>query len=293
MSAELCGTDREDGQMTDTLDALLDFVQSHSRMVVITGAGISAQSGIPTYRNDAGEWQRSRPIQHQEFIRSDAYRRRYWARSAVGWPPVANAKPNRAHFALAALESIGIISLLVTQNVDRLHQCAGHQQVIDLHGRLDRVVCLDCGHTDSRAAVQDRLLEKNPFLTSVYGAPAPDGDADIEESIVECLESPRCTQCNGIPMPDVVFYGGSVPRKRIEIIRNTIEQADALLTVGTTLSVYSAFQFCRQASQLGLPIAAINRGKTRADDLLTLKVSEDCGEALEWLTSRYYRGRYA
>lgn len=272
--------------MKEKLEALLAFLRPRSRLMVITGAGISAGSGIPTYRDDNGEWQRSRPIQHQEFIDSEAYRRRYWARSAVGWPPVANAQPNRAHIALAALEELGKLSLLVTQNVDRLHQRAGHRAVVDLHGRLDRVICRSCGHIEERDAIQQQLLAQNPVLADVQATLAPDGDANVEDRLVEMIASPRCGQCDGVPMPDVVFYGGSVPKQRVADIKAVLAQSDGLLLVGSSMSVYSAFRFCRAAEVLNIPIVAINRGKTRADELLSLKLEGDCGEVLEWAVSQ-------
>lgn len=269
--------------MSHSMSQLLDFVQQRSRIVVITGAGISAASGIPTYRDDDGNWQRNTPIQHQEFMRSAAYRQRYWARSAVGWPPVANAQPNSSHHALAQLEKTNKLSLLVTQNVDRLHQRAGHQRVIDLHGRLDRVVCLDCGHIESRQFIQQQLLEQNPCLENLRAPLAPDGDAEIESEFIRSIRSPYCEKCGGIPMPDVVFYGGSVPKQRVAEVQQAVENADGLLVVGSSLSVYSVFRFCRTASERQIPVAAINRGKTRADDMLSVKVQQDCGETLQWL----------
>lgn len=272
--------------MTAPLHTLLDFIQARSRIIVITGAGISADSGIPTYRDDNGHWQRSQPIQHQEFIQSESRRQRYWSRSAVGWPAVANAQPNRGHRALAALEAGNRLSLLVTQNVDRLHQRAGHQRVIDLHGRLDRVICLDCGHQETRSAIQLRLLQQNPILQNLRAPLAPDGDADIDDDIISSIQNPRCTQCGGIPKPDVVFYGANVPQQRVGAITAALHKSDGLLVVGSSLSVYSAFRFCRSAAALGIPIAAINRGKTRADDLLAIKLEADCGETLEWLVAQ-------
>ncbi len=272
--------------MQEKLEALLAFLQPRSRIMVITGAGISADSGIPTYRDDNGDWQRSRPIQHQEFIDSDAYRRRYWARSAVGWPPVAKAQPNRAHLALAALEEMGKLSLLVTQNVDRLHQRAGHRNVVDLHGRLDRVICRSCGHIEDRDAIQRQLLLQNPMLADIQATLAPDGDANVEDRLVDMIASPRCHQCDGMPMPDVVFYGGSVPRQRVADIKESLTQSDGLLLVGSSMSVYSAFRFCREAKTLQVPMVAINRGKTRADEMLSLKVEGDCGEVLEWAVTQ-------
>ncbi len=203
----------------------------------------------------------------------------------MGWPPVARAQPNAAHRALAALEAAGKVSVLVTQNVDRLHQRAGHKNVIDLHGRLDRVICRDCGHIEDRDAVQRELLAQNPALQDLQAPMAPDGDADIDERIVSSIRSPRCRHCGGIPMPDVVFYGGSVPKPRVAAVHEALEQADALMVVGSSLQVYSAYRFCKFASARGIPVIAVNRGLTRADPLLALKVEADCGGVLEWLAA--------
>lgn len=277
--------------MTDARKQLLEFVQPRSRLLAITGAGISAASGIPTYRDDDGVWQRNTPIQHQQFLRSASYRRRYWSRSAVGWPPVASARPNSAHRALAALEAAGRLPLLVTQNVDRLHQRAGHRHVIDLHGRLDQVVCLQCGHTDSRQDIQQQLLAQNPFLQNLHAPLAPDGDAEITDALIGDLVCPACSRCGGTPMPDVVFYGGSVPKQRVARVQRALQHADGVIVVGSSLSVYSVFRFCKAAHVMGIPIVAINRGKTRADELLALKVQEDCGDTLQWLVEALAQGQ--
>jgi len=197
--------------MNASIAALLALLQSDTRLVVLTGAGISIQSGIPPYRDHGGKWLGSEPIQHQEFLDNPAKRQRYWARSAVGWPAVANAKPNEAHQILARLEQSGLISLLVTQNVDRLHQKAGHKQVIDLHGRLDRVSCLDCRAGFERSDVQVELLRLNPFLADMQAKLAPDGDAAVADKMVNRVKIPDCFRCRGVLMPDVVFFGGAVP----------------------------------------------------------------------------------
>jgi NAD-dependent SIR2 family protein deacetylase len=265
------------------LEVLLEFIQRHPSLLVISGAGCSAGSGIPTYRDDAGQWQRSQPIQHGDFIKHAASRRRYWARSLAGWPAVAQAQPNAAHTALAQLEARGHIPLLVTQNVDRLHQRAGHQQVIDLHGRLDEVVCLVCGAVTRRSHMQTRLLAENAISVPVAAALAPDGDADVEEQLTQTLQVPDCEACGGILKPNVVFFGGAVAKPIVTRIYQQLDAVDALLVVGSSLTVFSSFRFCRQAHRQGLPIAAINQGKTRADDLLALKLSGDCGQLLTGL----------
>lgn len=274
---------RSPAPSTDGLPQLQDFVARHPRLMVLTGAGISAASGIGTYRNASGDWQHSKPIQHQEFIHSHPHRQRYWARSAVGWPPVADAQPNAAHKALAELEKRGQVNLLVTQNVDRLHQQAGHRHVIDLHGRLDQVQCLDCGAVESRTSVQKRLLADNPALENTLAALRPDGDANVDAALSHTVECPTCLQCGGVVMPDVVFFGGTVPKQRVSDAMDALDQADALLVVGSSLMVYSGFRFCRAAEKTGKPIAAINMGVTRADDLLSVKVEQDCAQALACL----------
>ncbi len=254
-------------------------------MVALTGAGVSAASGIPTYRNDAGEWQRAEPILHQAFIAERSSRQRYWARSMAGWSFVARSTPNAAHHALAVLEKLGHVSLLVTQNVDRLHQRAGHQQVLDLHGRIDRVVCLDCDTRIDRASMQMELARLNPGFEARAAGIRPDGDAEIADGQAEDLQVPECHRCAGTLKPDVVFFGGTVPRHRVEQVNDNIRKADALLVAGSSLAVYSGFRFCRLAAELQKPIIIINRGRTRADGLATLKVEQDCAATLGQLAS--------
>jgi NAD-dependent SIR2 family protein deacetylase len=236
--------------------------------VVLTGAGISAGSGIPTYRDASGTWHRSQPIQHQDFLGSSRARQRYWLRSFAGWPAVAAAQPTAAHHALAELQEAGLIDLLVTQNVDRLHQKAGHERVIDLHGRLDEVICLDCDALMSRAGMQQRLETLNPHLETT-GELAPDGDADVEEQIISV---PACDHCGGTLMPNVVFFGGSVGKQIVTHIYNAISNSDALLVIGSSLQVFSGYRFCRFAADQQIPIASINPGKTRADELMSLRI---------------------
>ena len=262
------------------MSVIVDFIKAHPSLLVITGAGISQPSGIPTYRDHRGNWQRSNPVYHQDFIDNAEARQRYWLRSAVGWPFVDKAMPNTAHRQLATLESRGFVELLVTQNVDRLHQSAGHQNVMDLHGRLDRVRCLDCQQYESRKDLQARLLALNPWLNSLTADIAPDGDAFMEELWVDKLEPPPCLNCGGTLMPDVVFYGGAVPKTRVQRVINSLASCDALLVIGSSLMVYSAYRFCKMAKQQAKPIAAINQGVTRADDLFDMKIEQDCIKAL-------------
>ena len=266
---------------------LNELLGRNARLVVLTGAGVSAEAGIPTYRDDDGQWLSGRPIQHQEFISSESSRRRYWARSMVGWRRVAASKPARAHHALARLEASGHVRLLATQNVDRLHQQAGHREVVDLHGRIDRVGCLACGRFITRAEMQDALEATNPgHADTAARLIRPDGDADIDERRLDGFGVPGCGDCGGVLMPDVVFFGGTVPVERGARIADAIARCDALLAVGTSLMVYSGYRFCRLAHELGKPLVILNRGRTRADDLADELLREDCGEVLERLAGR-------
>ncbi|HET7133215.1 MAG TPA: NAD-dependent protein deacetylase [Gammaproteobacteria bacterium] len=259
------------------------FVTQHHRLFVLTGAGVSTGSGIPDYRDADGEWKRSQPITLQAFLATEHARRRYWARSLIGWRRMTGALPNDAHHSLAALERLGRIEQLVTQNVDGLHQAAGSRKVIDLHGRVDVVRCLDCGRRSPRARLQAKLLARNPSFAELHAADAPDGDADLEGVAFDAFEVPQCEWCGGLLKPDVVFFGESVPRERVASAFAAVERADAMLVVGSSLKVYSGFRFAAAMAAAGKPIAAVNLGKTRADDLLALKVTEHCADALAFL----------
>ncbi len=270
--------------MNNASARLQEFLSEHPNTVVLTGAGISAQSGIPTYRDAAGVWQRSTPIRHQEFMAAEKTRRRYWLRSFKGWPAVSGAEPNAAHRAIASLEALGRFSLTVTQNVDRLHQKAGSHRVVDLHGRLDEVVCMSCGSLCSRESIQQRLQESHPTLDAmigeVSGTLAPDGDADVEDSLAEHLKAPECLHCGGVLKPNVVFFGDSVPKPVVQQIYSAIEAADALVVAGSSLQVFSGFRFCRHAADHKKSIVSINPGKTRGDELMTLRLGVDAGDVL-------------
>jgi NAD-dependent SIR2 family protein deacetylase len=257
-------------------------VAAHPRLFVLTGAGCSTDSGIPDYRDASGQWKRAQPVTLQAFTGDPAVRRRYWARSLVGWRRFGQARPNAAHRALAALEGRGKLALLLTQNVDRLHQAAGSRNVIDLHGRLDRVRCLACGLLLQRDAVQDMLLRLNPGWAVVEAVDAPDGDADLEADFSR-FAVPPCPRCDGLLKPDVVFFGENVPRDRMDASMRALHEADAMLVVGSSLMVYSGYRFARAAASAGKPIAAVNLGRTRADPLLDLKVEEPCAQALSFL----------
>lgn len=262
---------------------LEDFVAAHRRLFVLTGAGCSTASGIPDYRDEQGAWKRTPPVTYQAFVGEVATRQRYWARSLLGWPRVAAARPNAAHRALAALEQQGRCELLLTQNVDGLHQAAGSTSVIDLHGRLDGVVCLACGATTSRARLQLRLQQANPGWASLEAGAAPDGDADLEGRDFSLFQVPACERCEGLLKPDVVFFGENVPRARVDRAMAHLGRADAMLVVGSSLMVYSGLRFVHAAIRLGVPVAAVGLGRTRADDVLQFRVAAPCGEALAFL----------
>jgi len=263
--------------------ALDAFVGRHERLFVLTGAGCSTDSGIPDYRDADGQWKRTPPIDFQVFMRDDTDRARYWARSMIGWRRFGKAGPNDTHRALARLEASGRMRLLVTQNVDGLHQAAGSREVVDLHGRLDEVRCMHCAHREPRAVFQQRLEAVNPAWIALDAADAPDGDADLEAVDFSLFAVPPCPACGGILKPDVVFFGEQVPATRVATVLRGLDEADAILVVGSSLMVHSGYRYVRAGAQAGLPIAAVNLGRTRADDLLTLKVEQSCAEALAFM----------
>ncbi|HVX67506.1 MAG TPA: NAD-dependent protein deacetylase [Bryobacteraceae bacterium] len=262
---------------------LQDFIDRHRRLFVLTGAGCSTNSGIPDYRDSHGNWKRTQPVTIQAFMGDERTRQRYWARSLIGWRRFGQALPNDAHHALARLEAKGQCGLLLTQNVDRLHQSAGHRQVIDLHGRLDLVRCMGCGARMPRGTFQHALAAANADWLDLDAADAPDGDADLEAADFSSFTVPSCGSCGGVLKPDVVFFGENVPRDVVATAQDHLAQADAMLVVGSSLMVYSGFRFVQAAARRGIPIAAVNLGRTRADDLLTLKVEDRCEAALAFL----------
>ncbi|HEX7237223.1 MAG TPA: NAD-dependent protein deacetylase [Gammaproteobacteria bacterium] len=265
--------------------ALREFTERHAKLFVLTGAGCSTESGIPDYRDADGEWKRGRPITLQEFVSNERSRQRYWARSLIGFRRMRAARPNDAHRALAALESQGRLTQLVTQNVDGLHQAAGSRNVVDLHGRVDFVRCLTCDRRTTREQVQTTLVDRNPAFAALDALEAPDGDALLDGIDFAGFEVPACGACGGLLKPDVVFFGERVPEERVQRAFAALAEADAMLVVGSSLMVFSGYRFARAAAQAGKPIAAVNLGRTRADDLLTLKIVERCAHALAFLDS--------
>jgi NAD-dependent SIR2 family protein deacetylase len=264
----------------DMSDALSGFVRRHPRLFVLSGAGVSTGSGIPDYRDENGRWKRKPPVDARDFVGSAAVRRRYWARSMIGWPVIARAQPNAAHRALAQLQAAGYVHGLVTQNVDGLHQRAGSADVIELHGSIAQVICTECGIEVARNDVQRWLEAANPAYARRCAAGAPDGDADIDPADWDDFKAPDCPHCGGMLRPDVVFFGDIVPRHRVAAAMAALERADAMLVVGSSVMLFSGYRFCEAAHRMGKPLAAINLGHTRADHLLQIKIQRPCEEAL-------------
>lgn len=266
--------------MLPNAESLADFLRRTGPVTVLTGAGVSVASGIPEYRDRNGNWKHARPVQFADFRDSAAVRRRYWARSFAGWNRIRAAQPSDAHRALARLEQLGICRHLVTQNVDGLHQRAGQQRVTDLHGKLDAVTCLHCENRLDREQWQAGLEAANPGWDHRVTAIKPDGDVELAAADEQSFVVPDCDHCGGIIKPDVVFFGESVPRDRVDIAIDAIAGSGALLIVGSSLMVFSGFRFARLALESGKPVAIVNEGRTRADEMATLKIEADCGDTL-------------
>jgi len=264
---------------------LAQLLAPHSSLLFLTGAGISTASGIPDYRDSDGVRRGRAPIQGPEFRSSELVRKRYWARAMVGWRLLAKATPNAGHHAIAALEGSGRHTAIVTQNVDGLHHMAGSPHVVELHGNIHRVVCLDCGARHQRHLIQSQLERHNPDLLNASALPAPDGDAHLEPQALAHFVLPQCPACAGTLQPDVVFFGDGVPRARTEEAEQAVHHADAVLVVGSSLMVHSGYRLCKLAAEAGKPVVAINIGKTRADALLSLKVEQRSEQALPLLAT--------
>ena len=266
---------------------LLDLLRDR-RVVVLAGAGCSTESGIPDYRGPEGRLRTRSPVQYQDFVATEAARVRYWARSTVGWSRFSAARPNGAHYALARLEAGGILRGVITQNVDGLHQAAGSRRVVELHGSLARVRCLQCDTVVGRDEFQERLRALNEswreWLDQRMARDelevAPDGDAELPPWALENFRVPACERCEGVIKPDVVFFGESVPPARVREAWQLFDEADTLLVVGSSLTVYSGRRFIYRAQTDGVPIGIINLGPTRADDLAAAKVEGPLGQIL-------------
>ena len=296
------------------LAALVDFARGR-RIVALTGAGCSTESGIPDYRGVDTPPRPRAPLQHREFVDKEDNRRRYWARSLLGWPRLAASQPNAGHQAIAALEHAGVIAGVITQNVDSLHTVAGSVNVVELHGALARVRCLACGDISSRATLQDRLLAANPTWSRVlrsaqardtgtlaqpqHALPlsqgssrarmatiAPDGDVDLPDELIADFQFVPCIACEGTLMPDVVFFGGSVPRATLDAAWALFDQAELLLVIGSSLTVFSGYRFVKRAHERQVPIGIVNLGETRGDPLAAVRVDARVGEVLPELARR-------
>lgn len=260
------------------------------RTVVLTGAGVSTESGIPDYRGPTTRGTARTPIRYHEFVERAEARTRYWSRSALGWPRIRTAEPNDGHRALALLEEAGRSSGVITQNVDGLHQAGGSRRVVELHGSLARVRCLDCGDDTSRAAVQERLLALNPSWRARSAELAPDGDADLPEGAVAAFTVPDCTRCGGVLKPDVVFFGETVPPDRVEAAWALYETADVLLVAGSSLTVYSGYRFVLRAAKDGVPVVIVNLGPTRGDAKAAHRLDGRTGHVLPRLAHALVHG---
>jgi NAD-dependent deacetylase sirtuin 4 len=274
--------------MEGALGDLIDLLGGR-RFVALTGAGCSTESGIPDYRGQGRTGPRN-PIQHDAYLRRDEVRQRYWARATIGWVRFSGARPNAAHQALAALEHAGASTGIITQNVDRLHHAAGSQRVVELHGALADVRCLSCARVEPRAAIHERLCAENPGWLERAAAPTPDGDADLPDDAVAQFRVVACVACGGVLKPDVVFFGGTVGEATMTDAWALLDASAALLVVGSSLAVYSGFRFVRRAHELGLPVALLNDGPTRADDLVDVRVAARAGDVLPRLAEALVSG---
>ncbi len=272
-----------EGALARSVDALSALLAGR-RVAVLTGAGCSTESGIPDYRGPETRRRARDPVKYRAFQSSEEARRRYWARAVVGWPKMAAARPNAAHHAIARMQRDGAASGLITQNVDRLHAAAGSDGV-ELHGALAEVRCMDCGRIEDREGVQARLRALNPDWEAQHAEMAPDGDAELPAELVSRFRLTACLFCGGSLKPNVVFFGESVPRELVERAYALVDDADALLVVGSSLAVFSGYRFVRRASDRGIPIAIVNLGESRGDPHAQLVVQARAGELLPRLAA--------
>jgi NAD-dependent SIR2 family protein deacetylase len=270
--------------LTDPLDVLAELIAGGD-VVILSGAGLSTESGIPDYRGPSGLARRAEPMTYQTFTGGAAARRRYWARSHHGWRRIADAVPNAGHRAVAELQRRGLLAGIITQNVDGLHQAAGARQVIELHGSLHRVACLGCGQRTPRSALGQRLRAANPGWTAPVTQISPDGDAVLADEQADRFQVVDCLSCGGLLKPDVVFFGENVPRPRVQECCALAGRARVLLVLGSSLTVMSGYRFVRHAARLGIPVAIINSGPTRGDAHASLRLDAPLGRALTALTA--------
>jgi NAD-dependent SIR2 family protein deacetylase len=265
---------------------LLTELVANGGVVILSGAGLSTESGIPDYRGPSGRARRAEPMTYQTFVGGEAARQRYWARSHLGWRHVARAAPNAGHRAVAELERRGLVSGIITQNVDGLHQAGGGRQVIELHGSLDRVLCLSCGQRTARTELDERLRTANPGWAAEVTVINPDGDAVLGDPAVKRFRVVDCRRCGGLLKPDVVFFGENVPRPRVDGCYALVGRAATLVVLGSSLTVMSGYRFVRQAAKLGIPVVIINQGATRGDTHAIARLDAPLGRTLTALVER-------
>ena len=271
---------------TADLQKLEQFLSNSRRLFVLTGAGVSTESGIKDYRSEGvGHYATSshRPTNYADFLKDAQVRQRYWARNTTGWPLFSSFRPNVTHRFLATLEHQGHLHWLVTQNVDNLHHKAGSRRLTELHGTTFSVVCLSCRQVVSREDLQERIVAENPGWTATVEGFAPDADVFVAEKAVRKFKTPSCEDCGGIMKPNVVFFGDSVPKKRVEEIDQRLKESDACLVVGSSLETYSSYRHVLRCKELGMPLLILNIGTTRADKLADVKIIGRSGEAFAWL----------
>jgi NAD-dependent SIR2 family protein deacetylase len=268
------------------LEALADLV-GDGDVVVLSGAGLSTDSGIPDYRGVTGSLRRHTPMTYQTFTRDPRGRHRYWARSYVGWRQIREARPNAGHRAVGDLQSTGLLHGVITQNVDGLHQAGGARDVVELHGGLDRTVCLGCGDVASRADLDLRLDAANPHFGVRTDEINPDGDAELPDEVLDGFVMVDCLACGGgLLKPDVVFFGETVPRDRVDHCFELVERAASLLVLGSSLTVMSGYRFVLRAAKRGIPVAIVNAGPTRGDAKADVRVDAPLGVVLPALAAR-------
>ncbi|MEV0900350.1 NAD-dependent protein deacetylase [Actinoplanes sp. NPDC049802] len=270
------GMDPEVVEQAGRLDALV----AEGGVVVLSGAGLSTDSGIPDYRGPSGSARRSTPMTYQTFTGDPVARRRYWARSHLGWRTIGDARPNEGHLAVARLQDSGLVSGVITQNVDGLHQAAGARDVIELHGNLARIVCLDCGGLSGRAELEERLTAANPGFAAVAATVNPDGDVELDDAEVAGFTVVDCRACGGMLKPDVVYFGETVPADRVARAFALVEGARTLLILGSSLTVMSGRRFVLRAVREGVRVAIVNRGVTRGEPYADLMIDAPLGVIL-------------
>jgi len=265
-----------------TLHVLADLV-GDGDVVVLSGAGLSTESGIPDYRGPSSAGRQVQPMTYQTFVAGVDARRRYWARSHLGWRHITGARPNDGHRAVAELQRRGVLAGVITQNVDGLHTAAGSPGVLELHGNLARVMCLDCGARSPRAALDARLRAVNRTWDAQVRTVNPDGDVSVDDEVVARFRIVDCDSCGGVLKPDVVFFGENVPRPRVDAAYALVERAGSILVLGSSLTVMSGLRFVRRAAELGVPVAIVNKGETRGDPLATVRLDAALGATLSSL----------